>query len=48
MKVLRHRKEPLELKRFKLLKPRMEICEEDLSHFTNLEKGYEGELKFDA
>jgi hypothetical protein len=47
MKVLKNRIEPLELKRFKFLKARMDICEDDLVYFTNQEKGFQGEMRFD-
>lgn len=44
--IIREREEPFELKILRLLNPRMTLP--DKQHFSNLEKGYEGELQLDV
>lgn len=44
--IIREREEPIELKILRLLNPRMTLS--DKQHFSNLEKGYEGELQLDV
>ena len=45
--LLRGRSESDELKTLRILNMRMELKEKDKFHYWNLEKGYEGEVKFD-
>lgn len=47
MQVLRPRQVSSELKSLRLLNARMTLSEKDKGHYYNLEKGYEGEVKFD-
>jgi DNA-directed RNA polymerase subunit M/transcription elongation factor TFIIS len=44
---LKPRYESLELKILRALNARMELTENEKFHYSNLEKGYEGEVKFD-
>ncbi|MFD2443167.1 nuclease-related domain-containing protein [Bacillus sp. CGMCC 1.16607] len=44
---LRQRFETEELKLFRLLNKRIQLSRKDLNYYLNLEKGFEGELKFD-
>ncbi|QDI91455.1 NERD domain-containing protein [Salicibibacter halophilus] len=44
--IIKEREEPFELKILRLLNPRMTLP--DKQHFSNLEKGYEGELQLDV
>lgn len=45
--LLKSRTESDELLKMRSLNNRMELSLEDKSHYFNLEKGYEGEVKFD-
>lgn len=45
--ILKLRKEPFELRKRRLLKPRMRFSAEEESYSISLAKGYEGELRFD-
>ena len=47
MIVLKERKEPIELKKLRLLNPRMKLSHQEELYYLNLEKGYQGELIFD-
>lgn len=44
---IKHRQESKELKILRCLQARMELLAKDKQHYMNLEKGYEGERKFD-
>jgi hypothetical protein len=46
--IIKHRSEPGELKLLRCLDNRMELPDKDQSQLFSLEKGYEGELKFDG
>lgn len=45
--ILKERSEPTELIALRYLNARMNLTEKEEFHYQNLEKGYEGELKFD-
>jgi hypothetical protein len=45
--ILKSRSESDELLAFRFLNTRMELTEKEKFHYLNLEKGYEGEVKFD-
>ncbi len=45
--ILKSRTESDELLKMRSLNTRMELTYEERSHYYNLEKGYEGEVKFD-
>lgn len=45
--LIRGRSESNELKILRSLNIRMKLTEKDMFHYSNLEKGYEGEVKFD-
>ena len=47
MQVLKHRQVSNELRGLRSLNARMKLSEKDKGHYFNLEKGYEGEVKFD-
>lgn len=44
---LKDREEPIELKYFRFLEGRMDLSPEEKRQYTNVQKGFEGELKFD-
>ncbi|MGM0904789.1 MAG: hypothetical protein ACQEXB_27495 [Bacillota bacterium] len=46
--ILKPRQVSDELKLMRILNARMELTEKDKQNYLNLEKGFEGELKFDA
>ncbi|WP_102272682.1 nuclease-related domain-containing protein [Cytobacillus massiliigabonensis] len=46
--VIKPRYESEELKLYRILNRRMELSDEEVQHYWSLEKGYEGELQFDA
>ena len=45
--LLKERSESEELMMMRYLNTRMELTEKEKYHYINLDKGYEGELKFD-
>ncbi|WP_052352915.1 hypothetical protein [Neobacillus dielmonensis] len=45
---MKQRPVPKELKILRALKPRIVLPEKDRKRYVNLEKGYEGEVMFDA
>ena len=45
--LLKRRSVPDELMSMRFLNSRMEFTEKERFHYSNLEKGYEGEVKFD-
>jgi hypothetical protein len=44
----KERTEPIILSKLRVLNKRLELSEEEKRYFSNLEKGYKGELQFDA
>lgn len=46
--IIKARTEPLPLKILRILKSRMEFSEKDEQHYFTMDKGYQGELQFDA
>ena len=46
--IIKHRQVPDELKLLRILSARMDLAETDKQNYLNLEKGFEGEIKFDA
>lgn len=47
MMLVKRRSEPVELMSIRYLNTRMELTEKEKLQYSNLEKGYEGEVKFD-
>ncbi|MCD8502007.1 MAG: hypothetical protein LRY71_10435 [Bacillaceae bacterium] len=47
MGIVKPRFKPLLLRTYQSLNNRSSLTENDVSFFSNIEKGYEGEVKFD-